>query len=114
MNRASQAAYENSDFNIILAQTPESIEQLVASKRIVIDANLQKLMTSLSSTSEYSEMLIKSAQGYSIHRLILDPFSRILFSSKGEEFAAVKRLEAQDIPLKDAIRTVAAKFNHKR
>ena len=106
-NATSIAAYENSAFNLILAQNRESIAQLRASKRLPMDDYLEKLFESVRRTDDYSECVIKSPQGVSVHRIIFDPYSRILYSSKGDEFEAVKKLQAQGLTLQAAIEIVA-------
>lgn len=111
-NAMSIAAFENSDFKLILGQTPENITQLKESKRLDLDPFTEKLLKSLKKTDEYSECAIKSSTGISVHRIILDPYSRILYSSKGDEFEAVKQLQAQGHSLHEAIALVARKFNH--
>ncbi len=112
-NPMSIAAYENSAFKLILSQTAESLSQVKESKRLDMDDFTEKLLKSLKKTDEYSECVIKNASGgISVHRIILDPYSRILYSSKGEEFEAVKQLQAQGFSLHEAIAHVARKFNH--
>lgn len=106
-NPTAIAAYENSDFNVILNQKAEAIDQLKASKRLDLDPYTEKLIKDLKKTEDYSECVIKSPQGISLHRILLDPYSRILYSSKGEEFEAVKRLQAQGYTLQEAIAQVA-------
>ncbi|HVV69606.1 MAG TPA: type IV secretion system protein TraC [Gammaproteobacteria bacterium] len=106
-NATAIAAYENSDYNLILGQKSEAIDQLKASKRLNMDAYTERLFKDLKKTDDYSECIIKSPQGLSLHRIIFDPYSRILYSSKGEEFEAVKQLQAQGLSLKDAIAKVA-------
>ena len=51
--------------------------------------------------------MIKSGQGVSLHRIIFDPYSLILYSSKGSEFEAVKQLQAKGISLQNAIEQIA-------
>ena len=112
-NAMSMAAFENSDFKIILGQSPESLAQLKESKRLELDDFTEKLLKSLKKTDEYSECAIKSPSGISVHRIILDPYSRILYSSKGEEFEAVKHLQTLGFSLHDAIAHVAnRRFKH--
>jgi conjugal transfer ATP-binding protein TraC len=111
-NATSIAAYENSDNNLILGQKPEAIDQLKESKRLSLDPFTEKLFKSLKKTDEYSECIIKSPSGLSIHRILLDPYSRILYSSKGEEFEAVKEWQAQGFTLQEAIARVARKCTH--
>jgi len=111
-NSASRAAFENSDYNIILGQNSESIDQLKASGRFNLNAFSERLFKSLRKTDDYSECVIKDPVGMSAHRIIFDPYSRILYSSKGDEFEAVNKLVSQGTSLRDAIDIVARKFNH--
>ena len=113
-NTTSIAAYENSSFKVILRQEAESINQLMASGRLDMDEYGLKLLKSLKTTSDYAECMIKNSQGLSVHRIIFDPYSRILYSSKGEEFEAVKHLQAQGLPLIQAISQVAEQRFRKR
>ena len=106
-NATSIAAFENSAFNLILAQNREAIAQFRASKKFPMDDYTEKLFQSVRRAEDYSECVIKSPQGLSVHRIIFDPYSRILYSSKGEEFEAVKRLQAQGLSLQAAIEQVA-------
>lgn len=107
---ASIAAFENSDYRIILGQAHESIDQLKKSERLNIDPFTEHLLKSLRKTDEYSECVIKSPSGMTVHRIIFDPYSRILYSSKGDEYESVKQLEKDGLSLKEAINKVAEKF----
>ena len=111
-NATFTAAFENSDYHIILGQKAESIDQLKKSERLSIDAFTERLLKSLRKTDDYSECVIKGPSGLSVHRILFDPYSRILYSSKGEEFEAVKQLQAQGYSLQEAITQVAKKFQY--
>jgi conjugal transfer ATP-binding protein TraC len=108
-NSAAMAAFDNSDNMIILGQKPEAIDQAKKSERITMDAFSERLYKSLRKTDEFSECVIKTPSGLSVHRIIFDPYSRILYSSKGVEFDAVKKLQTQGHSLKDAISIVASR-----
>ena len=58
----------------------------------------------------FSEMMIKFGGSVSFHRLFNDPFSRILYSTAGDEFQAVEDLVAQGISTVDAVERVAKQF----
>ncbi len=75
-----------------------------------MDAYSERLYKSLRKTDDYSECVIKGPAGLSVHRIILDPYSRILYSSKGEEFEAVKNLREQGVSLREAVETVARRI----
>jgi conjugal transfer ATP-binding protein TraC len=51
-----------------------------------MDGYTERIYKSLKMGDCYSECVIKSSQGISVHRLMLDPYAKILYSSKGEEF----------------------------
>jgi len=51
--------------------------------------------------------MVQAGATYSFHRLFVDPFARVLFSTAPEEFQAVKDLQEQGLPLDQAISQVA-------
>lgn len=105
---AAQAAFDNADWMCLLAQKPESIRQLKESKRIIMDPAMELQLTSLKTKQgHYAEILIHGPHGYAVGRLYLDPFSRVLYSTKAEEFAAVQEHLQKGMPLADAIGAVA-------
>lgn len=110
-NSTTTAVYDNCDFMIVLGQKEEAIDQLRKNERFAMNPMQERLYKSLKKTDEYSECIIKSPAGLSVHRIILDPYSRILYSSKGQETDAVIALQKQGYSLRDAIRKVAEKFN---
>lgn len=109
----AQAAFDNSDWMCLLSQKKESIEQLKQSGRLSLEAGMEELMKSVQTRQgRYSEAMIVGPTGYAIGRLLLDPFSNILYSTKAEDYEAVKRLERQGMGLAEAIRNVAeARFH---
>ncbi|MHB1948326.1 MAG: type IV secretion system protein TraC [Gammaproteobacteria bacterium] len=115
-NPMSRAAFDCSDFKIILGQTDEAINKLKQDKIMDIDGFTERLLKSLKITKDFSECMIKSPEGMSIHRVIFDPYSRILYSTKGEEFEAVNQLmmmngnDPEYLPI--AVEIVARRFNY--
>jgi len=111
-NQMSQAAFTCSDFKIFFGQTADAINRLKNEKIIDMDGFTERLFKSLKVTTDYSECVIKSNEGMSLFCVVLDPYSRILFSTKGEEFDAIERLEKQGHTLIEAVEIVARKFNY--
>jgi len=104
---ASLAAFENSDWLLLLRQKKESIEQLTESGRLKLDDHMKRMMMSLkTSHGEYSEVYVYSAAGSGVGRLIVDPFSALLYSSKAEDFAAIQNLTHQGYSIADAVEKV--------
>jgi len=103
----AQAAFDNADWMCLLSQKDESIELLKNSKRLSMDPAMERTLRSLhTEQGKYAEIMIKGPKGFAVGRLFLDPFSKILYSTKADEFAAVQSLVNQGFSLKEAIRTV--------
>lgn len=100
----AQAAWDNSDWNCFLSQKEESIAQLKNSKRILLDPYKEKVINSVKTEQgKYAEVLINGADGYAVGKLLLDPFSGLLFSTKPEDYAAVKELNQKGYSITEAI-----------
>ena len=106
----AQTAWDNSDWNCFLSQKEESIAQLKNSKRILLDEYKEKVITSVKTEQgKYAEVLINGADGYAVGKLLLDPFSGLLFSTKAEDYAAVQELRKQGYDVTEAIERIIAK-----
>ncbi len=104
VNSAAQAAFDNSDWMCLLSQKKESIEQLKKSGRIALTPLMEAQLNSVRTKhGSYAEIMIYSSNGYAVGRLILDPYSGLLYSTKAEEYAAVQALRAQGLSVSDAI-----------
>eukprot|EP01037_Dinobryon_pediforme_P013635 gene13635-13750_t len=98
VNPAAQAAFDNSDWMCLLSQKKESIEQLKKSGRISLTPLMEAQLSSVKTRhGSYAEIMIYSSNGYAVGRLILDPYSGLLYSTKAEEYAAVQALRAQGL-----------------
>ena len=107
-NPGALAAFDNADWMCLLSQKDESIELLKNSKRLSMDPAMERTLRSLrTEQGKYAEIMIKGPKGFAVGRLILDEFSKILYSTKADEFAAVQDLVAQGLSLKEAIQTIA-------
>ncbi|HHI9467516.1 TPA: type IV secretion system protein TraC [Legionella anisa] len=58
----------------------------------------------------FSNLMIQFGNVTSFHRYFCDPFSRVLFSTSGDEFGEIESLLAEGKPLADAVRCVAQKY----
>ena len=103
----AQAAFDNSDWMCMLAQKPESIEQLKKSERLSLSPQKEAQLKSVKTKQgQYAEVMISGPRGYAIGRLPLDPFSLLLYSTKAEDYHAVKQLTQRGIEIEDAINTL--------
>ncbi len=111
-NHMIRAAFSCSDFKVSLGQSEEAINKMKEEKLIDINEYTERLYKSLKTTKDHSEFVIKGPEGMSLHRLILDPHSRIITSTKGEETDAFKYWEKQGYSFIEAAEKVAKQFNH--
>ncbi len=108
-NETGIAIFENSDNQIIMAQLNSTIDQLKNNKRLNFTPYEEQLLRSFAGTNQYKECLIRTPNGSNVARVVFDPFTRILYSTRGEEFEAVNRLVANGLNMQDAVSEVARK-----
>jgi conjugal transfer ATP-binding protein TraC len=70
---------------------------------------MKRLLQSLRTEhGAYSEVFIHSPAGNGVGRLIVDPYSLLLFSSRAEDFSAINAKRAEGLSVSQAIDTVLA------
>lgn len=107
-NPAARVVFENSEHWCLLAQKKEAIKELNRSEKITLDPLMEEYFSSVrTEQGQYSEVLLYGPHGYAIGRLLLDPYSLILYSTKAEDYAAVKELEDKGYTLAEAVHKVA-------
>ena len=104
-NSTAKMCYDNAYYKIFLGASKSTIDTLKKSNQL--DAFGERLIRSLKVTNEYSEFLMICEENSTIHRLIVDPFSRVLNTTRGPEVEALKRLTQSGMSLTDAITQVA-------
>lgn len=106
---AATAAFDNSDWTVLLSQKPESIELLKKSDRLHIKGDhMEELLKSLNTKhGQYADILIYGQSGYAVGRLILDPFSKAMYSTTPKDFAEVQKLKSQGYSLEYALKSIA-------
>lgn len=104
-NPTAKMCYDNAYYKIFLGASKSTIDTLKKSNQL--DAYGERLIRSLKVTDEYSEFLMMCEENLTVHRLIVDPFSRVLNTTRGPEVEALNRLTEQGMPLVDAISQVA-------
>ncbi len=58
----------------------------------------------------FSSLMIQYGTAYTFHRYFSDPYSRVLFSTSGEEFGAVEAMVADGVPLDEAVVRISQKI----
>ena len=69
---------------------------------------MERALKSLTTAEgRYAELVLHGPDGWRLARLVLDPWSVALFSSRGPAFAAVETLKAQGLTTVEAIDRLA-------
>ena len=103
-NAAGRAIVENSANMYLLGQKAEVIEGMKQDRRLPLsDSGYELLKTVHTLPGAYSEIFFLTEMGSGIGRLIVDPFKRLLFSTKPEDVQALKQLRRKGLSLGDAI-----------
>jgi conjugal transfer ATP-binding protein TraC len=103
-NAAGRAIVENSANMYLLGQKVEVIEGMKQDRRLPLsEGGYELLKTVHTLPGAYSEIFFITEMGSGIGRLIVDPFKRILFSTKPEDVQAIKLLRRQGLSLGDAV-----------
>ena len=106
-NDAAKAAMQNSDWTFMLRQKPESIDSLIDNKRLVDDEYTKRVLKSLRTEhGMFSELFINSQMGSGIGRLIVNPLSLLMYSTKAEDFNAVNEKLAMGMKHGEAFEAV--------
>ena len=75
----------------------------------MLDEYKEKVINSVKTEQgKYAEVLINGADGYAVGKLLLDPFSGLLFSTKPEDYAAVQDLRKRGYDISSAVEQVLA------
>ena len=103
-SEALHTAFALSDYIIVLRQRRESIEKLAQEGKLHMDEGRKRLLASLRmEKGAYAEAYLYSTMGEGIVRLIIDPFSLLMFSNRHEDNAPIDELRAQGHSLDEAI-----------
>lgn len=92
-SESTKAAINNADWLFLLRQKPENIDRLGKEGKLTIDEWMKRQLASITTDhGNYSEIFVHSPMGSGIGRLILDPFSMLLFSTRAEDFEKIKKM----------------------
>jgi len=107
---AGVAIAENSANRFLLHQTQETVSALERSQRLTLGAGGYALLRTVhTEPGAYAEILCLTEYGGGVGRLIVDPYSRLLYSTKAEEVQALRDLMAQGLSQDAAIRALLAR-----
>ena len=98
------AIAENSANKFLLGQTKEAIARLQKEKRLDIgEYGYALLKTVHTIPGQYSEVFFVTEAGIGVGRLYVEPYKKLLYSTKAEEIHAIQQLQKQGYSLMEAI-----------
>lgn len=108
---SGEAIAENSAIKILLGQAPETIMKLEKEGRMDVGGEFGfALLKSLHTVpGKYSELCFVTQQGMGVERLYVEPYKKLLYSTKAEDINEIKQVqEQQGLSLMEAISSVMA------
>ncbi|MBV5272080.1 MAG: type IV secretion system protein TraC [Lamprocystis purpurea] len=103
-NPTGRAIADNSAHTMLLAQPAHAIDQLRAENRLPMSEGGAELLKTVHTVpGAYSEIMLLTDRGAGIGRLVVDPFRRLLYSTRPSDVAAIRELRAQGLSVADAI-----------
>ena len=104
---ATKASINNADWLFLLRQKPENIDRLGKEGKLTVDEWMKRQLSSITTDhGNFSEIFVHSPMGSGIGRLILDPFSMMLFSTRAEDFEKIKNMRERGMTTEKAIETL--------
>ena len=105
----AKACWNCSDIKIIMLQNSKAFDDFMLSHKDYFDPYVTNLIKQFKEARNngFSEFMLQAGRVQSFCRLFVDPFSRVMFSSAGKEFAAVKEYQEQGLSIAESILKVA-------
>jgi conjugal transfer ATP-binding protein TraC len=106
-NPAATAAFNNADWMFLLRTKAASVEAMERSGRLPLNDGTKNILSGLQKVdNEYSEVFVMCPKGSGVFRCIADPYTLLLYSSKGEEYEAIQQMTESGKSLDEAIQSI--------
>lgn len=108
-NDEAKACWNCSDIKIIMLQNAKAFDDFMLQHKDYFDPYVESLIKHFkeAKTNGFSEFMLQLGKIQSFHRLFVDPFSRVMFSSAGKEFEAVQKYKDAGFSITESILKVA-------
>lgn len=108
-SNTAKVALANSDWKFLMRQSPESIAAAQRQGQMMMDDSLKELLLSIDTQAgQYSEIAILGPGGTAVGRLIVDPFTEKLYSTKAQEVQAIRDMQVRGLSLTQAVGQLVA------
>ena len=104
MNEAAEAAWNNSDWKILMRQDSKVLDSLLSKGLINFSPGVLRMLRSLQKVDgQYSELLLTSPVVECVLRHIPDPFTLMMSSPNADDYTAIHNLMDQGAAVVEAI-----------
>lgn len=105
----AKACWNCSDIKVIMRQNSKAFDDFMLSHKDYFDPYATGLIKQFKEAKNngFSELMLQLGKTQAFCRLFVDPFSRVMFSSSGDDFAAVKAYQEQGLSITESILRVA-------
>lgn len=108
-SEVGKAIADNSAHMFLLGQRPDAIDRVVAARQLPLSGLGLELLKSVRTVpGKYSEIFILSDWGQGIARLVVDPFSRLLYSTRPDDLALIARFRGRGMSAAEAVEAALA------
>jgi conjugal transfer ATP-binding protein TraC len=106
---SGRAVAENSANRFLLGQKSEVVDALVAANKLALSPFAIEVLKSVHTLAgQYSEIFVQTESGSGVGRLIVPPFSRLLYSTRPADLAAITAHRDRGLATPQAIMAVLA------
>ena len=114
-SEAVTACLSNSAWKLLMQHSPGQLRECVKKHSAPIPEKLLPLLETIRSVpGQYSEIGILGANGCALGRLLLDPWSQKLYTTRSEEVAAIEELRRSGATLAEALDQAVAQDRRSR
>lgn len=108
-NEAARVCFENSDWSVFLAQKAETVDGLIQDAKLGVSPYIVDQLKSLQSfPGQFAELGVKGPNGWFFGRLVLDPYSLGVYSSKGATVERLRALKLQGMSMAEALEVMVS------
>ncbi|MGV4410063.1 TraG/VirB4 family ATPase, partial [Citrobacter freundii] len=106
---AAKAAWGNSAFKVILKQDASEFKQYNQNRPNQFSELERSVIGKFGDAKDqwFSSFMLRINDTCSFHRLFVDPLSRAMFSSKGDDFEFIRQCREQNMDIHDAVYQLA-------
>ncbi|HBB0936386.1 TPA: type IV secretion system protein TraC, partial [Escherichia coli] len=106
---AAKAAWGNSAFKVVLKQDASEFKQYNQNRPNQFSELERSVISKFGDAKDqwFSSFMLRINDTCSFHRLFVDPLSRAMFSSKGDDFEFIRQCREQNMDIHDAVYLLA-------